>query len=243
MSEGTAVQYLVLSDSTNPYLLARVRWPDVAQAISAGRPDWLDDIGLFDLPTDPSSTPVTLSQAKEIALAWGAQLHSDATVPAPGPSLIRRMPANWSNLTPAEKRAWSLDLTSARRRAGRAGVGARLRLAVSGSRRSPPQPPLSFRGLSPQPAELEPQMWDTGAPTQRPPTQTSPTQTSPTQTSTGEEASDPAIESIPAIVVKAAADAVTGDGRRLPAVFSRMRAGPHPETMNGGPTSESQICS
>src|ERR1700722_10346246 len=43
--DGTEVQYLVLGDRTDPYLLARVRWPDIAQAISAGCPDWQDDLG------------------------------------------------------------------------------------------------------------------------------------------------------------------------------------------------------
>ena len=56
---ATEVKYLVLSDGMNPYLLARVRWPDVAQAISAERPDWQYDPGLFDLPYDPSSATVT----------------------------------------------------------------------------------------------------------------------------------------------------------------------------------------
>ena len=49
------MKYLVLADRAVPYLLARVRWPDVAQAISAASPGWLDDQGLFDLPYDPSA--------------------------------------------------------------------------------------------------------------------------------------------------------------------------------------------
>jgi hypothetical protein len=101
------VQYLVLPDSTNPYLLAMVRWPDVAQAISVGRPEWQGDQGLFDLPYDPSSVPVTPAQAASIAARWGARLPSGRQDPPL--SLIRRMPANWSNLVPAEKRAWSLE--------------------------------------------------------------------------------------------------------------------------------------
>ena len=32
------MRYLVLADRAVPYLLARVRWPDVAQAISAAAP-------------------------------------------------------------------------------------------------------------------------------------------------------------------------------------------------------------
>jgi hypothetical protein len=111
-SAAAEVQYLVLPDGRNPYLLARVRWPDVAQAISAGRPDWQDDPGLFDLPYDPSSATVTLAQAASIAASWGANLHSDPADSAT--PLIRRMPANWSNLVPAEKRAWSLEFIAGR---------------------------------------------------------------------------------------------------------------------------------
>jgi hypothetical protein len=49
------MSYLVLADRASPYLLARVRWPDVAQAITVGSQDWLDDLGLFDLPYDASA--------------------------------------------------------------------------------------------------------------------------------------------------------------------------------------------
>jgi hypothetical protein len=111
------VKYFVLADRTSPYLLARVRWPDVAQAITAGCRDWQDDPGLFDLPYDPSSATVTLVQATAIAAGWGASLTSNATVSSSVPPLIRRMPANWSNLSPAEKRAWSLEFVLTRRRA------------------------------------------------------------------------------------------------------------------------------
>lgn len=111
------VQYFVLADRASPFLLARVRWPDVAQAITAGCRDWQDDPGLFDLPYDAGSAKVTLVQATAIAAGWGASLPSDSTVPSPIPPLIRRMPANWSNLSPAEKRAWSLEFVFARRRA------------------------------------------------------------------------------------------------------------------------------
>src|SRR5471030_1772680 len=109
MPEATDVRYLVLPDAIKPQILARVRWPDVAQAISAGCPHWQEDIGLFDLPHDPISTPVTRVQAAAIALSWGANLPSDSTPRESGPLLIRRMPSNWSNLAPAEKRAWSLE--------------------------------------------------------------------------------------------------------------------------------------
>jgi hypothetical protein len=118
---ATEVKYYVLGD-TNPYLLARVRWPDVAQAITAGLRDWQDDPGLFDLPYDPSSATVTVARADAIAAGWGVRLPSDATFSSSVPPLIRRMPANWSNLAPAEKRAWSLEfaLTGRRAEKGRA---------------------------------------------------------------------------------------------------------------------------
>jgi len=111
------VKYFVLADSTSPYLLARVRWPDIAQAITAGCREWQDDPGLFDLPYDPISATVTSVQAAAIAAAWGARLPADDTVKSPLPPLIRRMPANWSDLSPAEIRAWSLDYVMRGRRA------------------------------------------------------------------------------------------------------------------------------
>jgi hypothetical protein len=118
------VQYLVLPDATNPHLLARVRWPDVFQAISAARPDWQDDFGLFDLPYDPNSSAVTIDQAAAIAAEWGAHLPSDEAAPASEPPLMRRMPADWSNLSRAEKRAWSIELMKTGKRAAAAEKGA-----------------------------------------------------------------------------------------------------------------------
>lgn len=116
MSGPHDVRYVVLPDSADPYLLARIRWPDVAQAVTAGCHEWLEDPGLFDLPTDPSSATVTFEQAAEIAAAWGVSLMSEDTFASRGPSLIRRMPANWSNLSPGEIRAWSLDFVDTSRR-------------------------------------------------------------------------------------------------------------------------------
>ena len=153
-SEVAEVQYLVLPDNGDPYLLARVRWPDVAQAISEGRPEWQGDPGLFDLPYDPGSATVTRAQAASIAARWGANLPLETEDPAI--SLIRRMPANWSNLVPAEKRAWSLELvagrhaSASRTRRSRSFFGSRSRRSAlecgiswcdrqrSGFRREPP---------------------------------------------------------------------------------------------------------
>jgi hypothetical protein len=102
------VAYLVLPNATDPFLLARVRWPDIYQAISPVRPDWQDDPGLFDLPYAPTSTAVTYDEAAEIAAEWGAKLPSETEIKPAGPSLIRRMPSDWSWLSSAERRAWSI---------------------------------------------------------------------------------------------------------------------------------------
>jgi hypothetical protein len=109
MAGADEVQYLVLPDFEDPYLLARVRWPDVFQAISPVRPDWQDDPGLFDLPYSPSSTAVTFEQATVIAAEWGAELPNGEETELPRRALMRRMPADWSNLSRAEKRAWSIE--------------------------------------------------------------------------------------------------------------------------------------
>src|ERR1039457_3039840 len=99
--------YLVLADRAVPYLLARVRWPDVAQAITVGSPDWLDDPGLFDLPYHPSAVKVSFAQAASVAAACGRHLRAEAAEGVP--SFIRRMPANWSDLSPVERRAYGLE--------------------------------------------------------------------------------------------------------------------------------------
>jgi hypothetical protein len=106
------VRYFVLADRAVPYLLARVRWPDVAQAISAVNPDWLDDPGLFDLPYDPSAVAVSFPQAASVAAGWGRRLTAEVAENAP--SYIRRMPANWSDLSPSERRTWGIELVARR---------------------------------------------------------------------------------------------------------------------------------
>jgi hypothetical protein len=107
MSDSRGMQYLVLTDRAAPYFLARVRWPDVSQAISVGSADWLDDPGLFDLPYSPDSVRINFPQAVAVAAAFGVHLRPE---PAHGiPSLMRRMPSNRSSLTPAERRAFGLE--------------------------------------------------------------------------------------------------------------------------------------
>ena len=103
------IQHFVLPDLDNPYLLARVRWPDVFQAISSARPDWQDDPGLLDLPYSPSSTPVSVERAAAIAAEWGGHLPADDDTRVSRRALMRRMPADWSNLSRAERRAWAIE--------------------------------------------------------------------------------------------------------------------------------------
>src|SRR5579864_9344153 len=117
MPDTGEVRYLVLADRAVPYLLARVRWPDVAQAVSARSPDWLEDPGLFDLPYDPSAIAVSFPQAASVASGWGRQLHPGAAEDVP--SYMRRMPANWSDLSPSERRAWGIESVGRRHPAPR----------------------------------------------------------------------------------------------------------------------------
>ena len=102
------MQYLILGESAQPYLLARVRWPDVAQAISEDCPGWLDDPGLFDLPYEPVSQRVSSSRAAEIAADWGAELPLASSAGFSRPR-IRRVPPSWSDMVPVERWSWSLE--------------------------------------------------------------------------------------------------------------------------------------
>jgi hypothetical protein len=108
MTQGPALKYIVLSNNEAPFLLARVRFPDIAQAISPSCHDWLEDLGLFDLPYDPAAITVSPARAAEIADDWGAALPAEDVVGEVSRPFIRWMPASWSELTPAERRAWSL---------------------------------------------------------------------------------------------------------------------------------------
>ncbi|HEY7948044.1 MAG TPA: hypothetical protein VID75_10215 [Acidimicrobiales bacterium] len=220
MPERPEVQYLVLADRSHPFLLARVRWPDVAQAISAGCPDWLDDVGLFDLPNDPSSVPVTLARAAEIALGWGAQLPSDGSVRTTRPALVRRMPANWSNLTPAERRAWSLDVVTTPRRVDRIGWRARVAMALGDSRLARRRPDIPVNGASreddvfePQSLVFEPQSLVSEAPPDPGPL---------------EDLWAPETTPVPAVAMNGHSNGAGTNGHRLPTVFSKMAEGSSP---------------
>jgi hypothetical protein len=147
------ITYLVLTDRAAPYLLARVRWPDVAQAITVGSPDWLDDPGLFDLPYHPGAVQVSFAQAASVAAGWGRQL--SAEVAGGVPSFIRRMPANWSDLSPVERRAYGLESVGRRRvsprrlrrlRSSQANIDAFVPAAAPASRQA-----AAFAGGGPRP--------------------------------------------------------------------------------------------
>jgi PilZ domain len=131
MAERGEVEYLILADRAVPYLLARVRWPDIAQALTAGRPDWLDDPGLFDLPYNQGAVRVTFRQAVSVAAGWGRQLSHDAVTGVP--SFIRRLPANWSDLSPAERHAWGIESAPRQRASARRIRRLRALQAKSGS--------------------------------------------------------------------------------------------------------------
>lgn len=210
MADARALQYLVLADGEEPYLLARVRWPDVAQAVTPGCLEWQEDVGLFDLPGDPGSVPVTLERAVDIAGSWGAHHPSEPTVGS-GPLLIRRMPANWSNMPPAERHAWSLDMSPAR-------LGARRRRSRAGAETTP-----GFRlGGAASMAAARRRAGRSNGDT---PGKT--VAVSPADTQTYEEAWTRVFASVPAVVTEEVteetADEVAGDVVRLPAVFTRMR--------------------
>jgi hypothetical protein len=118
LTVGTGdVTYLVLADRAVPYLLARVRWPDVAQALAAASPDWIDDPGLFDLPYSPNAVTVSFAQAASMAAGWGRQLSAEAAEGVP--SFLRRMPANWSDLSSAERHSLGIGPVGGRRGSAR----------------------------------------------------------------------------------------------------------------------------
>src|SRR5580658_2574579 len=99
-------QYLVFPSGDRPYLLACVRWPDIALAISTHCTAWREDQGLFDLPYEPGAQVVSAGEAAAIAAAWGGELPADSALVDAELALHRRMPANWSHLSPVERRAW-----------------------------------------------------------------------------------------------------------------------------------------
>ena len=156
------IQYVTLIEGSDTVLLARVRWPDVADAITPGLSEWQTDPGLFDLPYDPNGASVTRERAETIAAKWGTYLPSATSSVGSGPSVIRRMPANWSQLSSAERRAWGLEPYAAgrrRRRAPRAHAHRRRgrleRLRSSLGRAAPAQDTKAEQRVLGEPAERD----------------------------------------------------------------------------------------
>lgn len=150
------IRYVTLTEDAKPILLARVRWPDVAEGITLGRSEWQTDPGLFDLPYDPSGVEVTHDQAEEIAAEWGVGL-GDERPSGSTASLIRRMPSSWSHLTSAERKAWSVELSRIRRsnrhrhaRRGSKKIRGHVRVLRTIFRRSPSNAGLSVREDGPK---------------------------------------------------------------------------------------------
>jgi hypothetical protein len=110
------MSYVVLTDRAVPYLLARLRWPDVAQALTGTSPGWLDDPGLFDLHYDSSAVNVSFSQAASVAAGWGMQLRAGAA--AEGPVMRRTSPSR-PDKSHRNRRAWGIELVGSRRSSSR----------------------------------------------------------------------------------------------------------------------------
>jgi hypothetical protein len=131
------MSYLVLTDRAVPYLLARLRWPDVAQAMTVSSPQWLEDPGLFDLHYDSGAVNLSFSQAASVAAGWGTQLRAGA---AEGP-INRRMSSSLLEKSRGNGHAWSVGFVRRRRGSSRRvprlqPVGERA-AAVSGVTRGP----------------------------------------------------------------------------------------------------------
>jgi hypothetical protein len=70
----TTVQYAVAGDLAKPFRLARLRWPDIAEGITAKRPEWTTDRKLFDWLYESDGMWIDHEQARQIAESWGATL-------------------------------------------------------------------------------------------------------------------------------------------------------------------------
>jgi hypothetical protein len=110
------MSYLVLTDRAVPYLLARLRWPDVAQAMTVSSPHWLENPGLFDLHYDSSAVNVSFSQAASVAAGWGTQLRAGAAADGP---VMRRMSSSLHEKSRRNEHAWSIGFVGRRRDSSR----------------------------------------------------------------------------------------------------------------------------
>jgi len=76
-----------------PYILARLRWPDLAESISPHNPEWTTQRSMFYMLYDSSGEWVSEEYAREFAESWGATWpQSDepcATTEIPSPPFQR----------------------------------------------------------------------------------------------------------------------------------------------------------
>ena len=98
---------------------------------------------------------MSYDEAAAIASEWGTSLPSEETSIECARPLIRRMPADWSRLTPAEERAWALEFVPTGLRADALRPEAEAGDPQSGRRRSPLRALRRTSGRSSQVPELE----------------------------------------------------------------------------------------
>ena len=64
--------YVVERRGGVPYLLARLHWPDTAEAVSPSHPVWKSSQSLFDKLHGSDGELVTEGDAMRLAQSWGA---------------------------------------------------------------------------------------------------------------------------------------------------------------------------
>lgn len=70
------ITYIVEPSFDNPVLLARLRFPDLSEAISKANTTWKHSPALMDLMHGSDGEVVTEAEARKIAASWGALLDS-----------------------------------------------------------------------------------------------------------------------------------------------------------------------
>jgi hypothetical protein len=71
--DATVITYAVEEADGKPYLLARLRWPDVAEAISPHQTEWKTNRRLFDMLYSSDGAIVSAEEAGRLAASWGAR--------------------------------------------------------------------------------------------------------------------------------------------------------------------------
>lgn len=93
MRTEMTVTYATDSADGVPYVLARLRWPDLAETISPHNPEWTTQRSAFAMLYDSSGELVSEEVARKLADRWGATWpESDepcATTEIPNPPFER----------------------------------------------------------------------------------------------------------------------------------------------------------